>query len=91
MPHEYHRFIIGQRGREVRELMERCDVKITVPASDSHSDTITVSGPRRNCEDARQALERRMQQLEAEKEERVSSSCLSMGRWAVGGWVAAQW
>ncbi len=52
--------------------MEECDVNIAIPPSDQHLDTITVTGPRKNCEDARQALERKKQQLEAEREERVS-------------------
>ena len=71
VPYKYHRFIIGQRGRDVRVLMDQCDVKITVPSHELQSDSIVVTGPRKNCEEARHALERRLQQLEAEKEERV--------------------
>ena len=51
--------------------MEEYDVGITVPHSDKLSDIITINGPRKNCEEAKQALERRRQELEAEKEERV--------------------
>lgn len=36
------------------------------------SDKITLTGPARNCEEAERALDRKVQQLEAEKEERVS-------------------
>ena len=36
------------------------------------SDIITITGPRKNCDEAKKGLERRLQQLEAEKEERVS-------------------
>ena len=36
------------------------------------SDKIVLTGPARNCEEAERALERKVQQLEAEKEERVS-------------------
>ena len=31
-----------------------------------------ITGPRKNCDEAKKGLERRLQQLEAEKEERVS-------------------
>lgn len=34
-------------------------------------DIVTITGPHRNCEEAKKGLERRVQQLEAEKEERV--------------------
>lgn len=70
IPNEFHRYIIGQRGREIRGLMDEYDVGITVPSSDKRSDIITINGPRKNCEEARQALERRRQELEAEKEEK---------------------
>lgn len=33
-----------------------------------------LTGPARNCEEAERALERKVQQLEAEKQERVSES-----------------
>ena len=36
------------------------------------SDIVTITGPRKNCDEAKMGLERRLQQLEAEKEERVS-------------------
>ena len=35
------------------------------------SDQIAITGPAKNCKEAERALERRVQQLEAEKEERV--------------------
>ena len=71
IPYEFHRFIIGQRGREVRSLMEEYDVGITVPPSDKKSDEIIITGPAKNCVEVKKALERRVLQLEAEKEERV--------------------
>ena len=59
--------------------MDEYDVGITVPSSDKRSDIITINGPRKNCEEARQALERRRQELEAEKEEKVSVCVRSEG------------
>ena len=34
IPFEFHRYIIGQKGREVRSLMDEHDVNILVPSSD---------------------------------------------------------
>ena len=44
IPYEFHRYIIGQGGKEVRSLMKECGVSITVPPSDQQSDIIVVSG-----------------------------------------------
>ena len=52
--------------------MSEYDVNIAVPPSDDRSDVIKITGAKKNCEEARAALERRKQQFEAEKEERVS-------------------
>lgn len=38
----------------------------------TQSDAVSLTGPARNCEEAKRALERKVVQLEAEKEERVS-------------------
>ena len=38
-----------------------------------------LTGPARNCEEAEKALERKVQQLEAEKEERVRVGGISGG------------
>jgi predicted PilT family ATPase len=70
IPFVFHRYVIGQQGKEVRSLMRECSVNITVPPSDQQSDIIIVSGPAKNCEEAKRALERKLQELEAEKEER---------------------
>lgn len=74
VPFEYHGSIIGQRGREVRGLADEYRVGIEVPRADLQQNVITVHGPAKNCEGARQALLRKVQQLEAEKEERVSAT-----------------
>ena len=34
IPFEFHRYIIGQKGREVRSLMDEHDVNILVPSPD---------------------------------------------------------
>merc|ERR1719295_1845057 len=43
VPFEYHRFIIGQKGEGVRELMNRFNVNIKVPNSEAKSFEIKVS------------------------------------------------
>ena len=46
-------------------------MSINVPPSEAQQDTITITGTVKNCEEAREALQRRVKQLDAEKEERV--------------------
>ena len=52
-------------------MMEEYDVSINVPPPEAQLDTITISGTAKNCEEAKEALQRRVKQLDAEKEERV--------------------
>lgn len=56
VPFEFHRFIIGSKGAEVRSLMDTHDVNIKVPSSDQQSDIVVVSGPKANVADAKEAL-----------------------------------
>ena len=72
VPNDYHRYIIGQRGREVRALMDEFEVQITIPSLDDHLDFITVTGPPSRVEAAKKAIEQKVQQLDAEKQDRVS-------------------
>ncbi len=77
VPIDYHRFIIGQKGREVQAMMKEYDVSISIPSSDEGSDIIKVSGAPANVDRAEQGLNERVEKLDAEKEERVSPvSCL---------------
>lgn len=74
VPFEFHRFIIGQKGKEVREMMNEFDVNIRVPAADQQSDIILVSGVPAHVEKAKEGLVEKMKQLELEKEERIKRS-----------------
>jgi len=74
VPYEFHRYIIGQKGNGVREMMNKYDVNIRVPAADAKSDIILVSGVPSNVEAAKEGFVQRMQELEAEKEERLKRS-----------------
>jgi predicted PilT family ATPase len=74
VPFDLHRFIIGQKGREVRELMETYDVSITVPPASAASDTIKISGSKDNVERAKKAILDRVDKLEDEKQDRLAKS-----------------
>lgn len=74
VPYDLHKFIIGQRGKDVRKLMQDYDVNISIPAAEEHSDVVKVRGPPANVSRARNAILERVNQLEHEKEDRVISS-----------------
>lgn len=70
VPFELHRFIIGQKGKDVRKMMEDHDVNISIPPAVETSDVVKVTGPPANVAAARQALEEKITQLEGEQEDR---------------------
>merc|ERR1719312_205524 len=74
IPFEFHKFIIGQKGKEVREMMNEFDVNIRVPAADQQSDIILVSGVPAHVENAKVGLARKVEKLEEEKEDRIRRS-----------------
>jgi len=71
VPYDLHRFIIGQKGKDVREMMTTYDVNIKVPSAEQQVDVITISGPSLKVEAARQALLDRVSELEKEREDRA--------------------
>ena len=85
MPFDYHRFIIGGKGKDVRKMMQEYDVNISIPPPSEHSDLVRVSGPPENVERARKALEQKVAQLDAEKEDRVRKQHCPFG--GLGGIV----
>lgn len=74
VPFDFHRFIIGQKGRDVRKMMEQFNVNISVPPQDEHSDYIKVRGPPANVQRAADALAEKVKNLELEKEDRLLKS-----------------
>lgn len=70
VPYDYHRFIIGSKGKDVRELMDKFDVNIAVPHSSEHKDTIRLTGTKENTDAAANAITERVKQLDREKEDR---------------------
>lgn len=77
MPFDFHRFIIGQKGHEVRRMMDDFDVNISVPRAEEQSDVISVTGAPTNVENARAALVQKVEDLEKEKEDKVADGHLS--------------
>merc|ERR1712241_596903 len=74
VPFEFHRFIIGRGGENVRQLMNKHDVNIKVPSSDQQSSVIVVTGPKAYVESAKQALMSKVEELEKEKADKELKS-----------------
>lgn len=72
IPYDLHRYIIGQKGRDVRQMMEEYDVNISIPAADQHNNTVTVNGPVDHVDKALEGLANRVKDLELEQKDRVS-------------------
>lgn len=71
IPFDYHRFIIGAKGANVRHMMDEFDVNITIPPSRDESDQVVVIGTRPKVNKAIEALEQKVAEIEAENEDRV--------------------
>lgn len=74
VPFDFHRYIIGQKGRDVRKLMDEYNVNISIPPQQQQSDLIKVTGPPANVKRAEDALAEKVQALELEKEDRLLKS-----------------
>lgn len=72
--YEFHRFIIGQKGIGVRQMMNDFDVNIKVPSAEAKSDIILISGAPSNVEEATAAMEERVKELEEEKKQKELAS-----------------
>lgn len=74
VPNRHHRYIIGQKGENVRQMMTEHDVNIQVPPLQDCSDIIRITGPPANTERACQALREKVTQLEEEEADREARS-----------------
>lgn len=70
VPFDYHRFIIGQKGKGVREMMTTFDVNISIPPADDQSNVIRITGTPSKLDDAREGLLARVRELDDEKADR---------------------
>ncbi|XP_076054775.1 satellite-binding protein 1 Dp1 [Oratosquilla oratoria] len=71
---QHHRYIIGQKGDNVRAMMTEHDVNIQVPPAQDRSDIIRITGPPANVENAKEALLEKVAQLEEEELDRQAKS-----------------
>lgn len=69
-----HRYIIGQKGKDVRELMDKYDVNVKVPQAGENADYVTVYGAPENVAKCREELEERIKKLEEEEQDRKLKS-----------------
>ncbi|GAB0100838.1 vigilin [Sergentomyia squamirostris] len=70
VPFDLHRSIIGQKGQNVRELMHQYDVHIELSPPDQKSDVIKITGAAANVADAKEAVLRRVEELEQDRKDR---------------------
>ncbi|KAJ8936997.1 hypothetical protein NQ314_012079 [Rhamnusium bicolor] len=70
VPFDLHRSIIGQKGRDVKDLMDRYDVHIVLSPPDIREDIIKITGTASNVECAQEALLERVKDLEADRKDR---------------------
>lgn len=78
IPFEYHRYIIGKNGGEVRALMNEFLVNIAIPPTKDESDEVVVTGPPQRVADAVKGLQKRVEDIEADLEDKVSSKLRSL-------------
>ncbi|CAG0892292.1 unnamed protein product [Darwinula stevensoni] len=74
VPPEFRGHMIGVKGKVVNEFMEAYGVKIHVPSFQDSSNDIIVTGPLTNVEQARKAVEEKIQQLKSQREDRRARS-----------------
>lgn len=70
VPFELHRSIIGQKGQDVKRLMDTYDVHIILSPADEKQDIIKITGTITNVERARVAVLERVEQLEEDRKDR---------------------
>ena len=75
VPFDFHGQLIGQKGKEIRQIMDQCEVTIAVPKSDERSDIIKIMGPPSKISGARIMIEKKLQNLEEERRQRVGIGC----------------
>ncbi|XP_067631497.1 vigilin isoform X2 [Eurosta solidaginis] len=70
VPYDLHRKIIGPKGANVRQFMSTYDVHIELPPSETKSDLIKLSGIPAHVADAQAALEKMIEEYEADRADR---------------------
>lgn len=70
VPFEMHRSLIGTRGSNVRELMNKFDVQIDLQPPEMKSDIIKIIGIKDNILEAKKAILQKVEEFEASKRDR---------------------
>ncbi|GAB1863176.1 Vigilin [Camponotus japonicus] len=74
VPFDFHRSIIGQKGKDVRELMNTYDVHIMLSPAEEKLDYIKISGTPSCVLRAKEAILEKCETLKAEREDRALKS-----------------
>ncbi|XP_069583819.1 vigilin [Ranitomeya imitator] len=53
---QFHKNIIGKGGANIKKIREECNTKIDLPAENSNSEMIIITGKKPNCEAARDRI-----------------------------------
>lgn len=53
---QFHKNIIGKGGANIKKIREECNTKIDLPAENSNSEMIVITGKKENCEAARNRI-----------------------------------
>lgn len=53
---QFHKNIIGKGGANIKKIREECNTKIDLPAENSNSEMIVITGKKPNCEAARDRI-----------------------------------
>eukprot|EP00794_Sanderia_malayensis_P015058 gene15058-16611_t len=70
IPFDYHRYIIGKSGAEVRSLMNEHSVNIAIPPTKDKSEEVVITGPQTNVDSCIVALKEKIHEIEAEMEDK---------------------
>lgn len=70
VPYDLHRTIIGPKGSNVRQFMSTYDVHVELPPNDSKSDVIKVTGTPVHVAEAKEALQKMIEEYEADRLDR---------------------
>jgi len=66
----YHARLIGQRGRNIRKVMEKYKVVISFPSAGDAADVITITGAEANCAECQDHILNQVEEFRQESEER---------------------
>lgn len=60
---QFHKFIIGKGGANIRKIRDETQTKIDLPAEGDKNDTITITGKKENVEEAQKRIQKIQNEL----------------------------